>query len=184
MRCEACGKVLPRVNLVLHQAHCERLRAAEASQKAAAEAAQAEKAQKKKAKKAKKAMGPSAEGEEDLDALLAEYKNDYCWAKGCKKEVSLMGKNCDFCGQRFCIQHIMPEMHGCGDAAKQKARAGFKTEARKALGGGSKLDDRRRSLLQNKLKSGINEKAGARTAQSGEGAGGGAGGRKKNKKKK
>jgi len=179
-KCEACGKVLPRMNLVLHQAYCERVKMNEASRAKAESSASAEKLQKKKVKKQKAKVGGSGE-EEDLDSILAEYRNDYCWAKGCKKDVGLMGKICDFCGQKFCLPHLMPEMHGCGDAAKEKARAGFKTDFKKFQGGTGKMDDRKRATLQNKLKSGISEKAGSRTA---DGGGGGSGGGKKNNKKK
>jgi len=107
-----------RLTLDRRRSNCEqRVKEGEAARKKADEAGKAAAVeQKKQVKKVKKAMASSAEGEEDLDALLAEYKNDYCWAKGCKKEVGLIGKNCDFCGQRFCLPHIMPEMHGCGDA--------------------------------------------------------------------
>ena len=33
-----------------------------------------------------------------------------------------MGITCCFCSQKFCIKHTMPEMHGCGDAAKKVPR--------------------------------------------------------------
>jgi hypothetical protein len=112
------------------------------------------------------------------------------------------GQVCCFCGQKFCLPHCMPEMHGCGDAAKKSARGNFKVpnppdkpptrsvdptdcckvEARKAqASGGLTTDERKRALLQNKLGKSLTEKAGARGAQ---GGGEGAGGGKKTKKKK
>jgi len=35
----------------------------------------------------------------------------------CKKKMKF-SIVCKLCGERFCMKHILPEKHGCGDKAK------------------------------------------------------------------
>lgn len=66
------------------------------------------------------------------DALLAEAKrlNERCNVIGCRERDrhALIGATCRFCGKRFCVQHAIPELHGCGDAAKTDARAAYRKQ--------------------------------------------------------
>lgn len=62
--------------------------------------------------------------DDDFDALIATVKamDSKCSYKKCKTLTNTLGRNCVHCMRRFCLQHLMPEIHGCGDAAKIHAR--------------------------------------------------------------
>ena len=45
--------------------------------------------------------------------------------KKCKTKIAAsfgLGVQCDHCRLRFCMNHGLPEVHGCGDAARKAAR--------------------------------------------------------------
>uniref|UniRef100_A0A7S4N7Q0 AN1-type domain-containing protein n=2 Tax=Guillardia theta TaxID=55529 RepID=A0A7S4N7Q0_GUITH len=46
--------------------------------------------------------------------------------------INLIGSNCRHCKLRFCVGHGMPELHGCGKAAKEEARASWMLEQAQA----------------------------------------------------
>lgn len=76
---------------------------------------------------------------EDLDALLAEVAliDSACAYTKCRKSVKLISVNCTFCCKRFCIEHSLPEVHGCGEDARRNARANSRS---KPSGGGIPVD--------------------------------------------
>jgi len=45
-----------------------------------------------------------------------------CFVTGCTKNV-LISRTCEFCKHKYCLYHGIPEGHGCGAAAKKKARS-------------------------------------------------------------
>ena len=59
--------------------------------------------------------------------MLDEKKRCYINVFGikCVKSMRNNGLDCKFCGQRFCIQHILAEVHGCEKRAKHDARKKF-----------------------------------------------------------
>jgi ATP-dependent RNA/DNA helicase IGHMBP2 len=57
---------------------------------------------------------------------MFQKSNDVCNFKACKVLVKTLGQNCEFCRNRFCLQHSLAEVHGCGDEAKKQARAQIK----------------------------------------------------------
>ena len=62
-----------------------------------------------------------------LDDVLIAVKtvDNLCKYGGCKAKTSLVGQNCEFCRKRFCFKHGLPEVHGCGEAAKKSERNKF-----------------------------------------------------------
>ena len=72
------------------------------------------------------------DGEEDLDKLLASFDkvDNVCNYRGenmkkCKTKIAAsfgLGVQCDHCRLRFCMNHGLPEVHGCADAARKAAR--------------------------------------------------------------
>ena len=106
---------------------------------------------------------------EDLDALLAEVKltDSTCRYSKCSKNVSLLGAQCQFCKSRFCMEHSLAEIHGCGDAAKEKARKDIQREGRHNIIGSRPygLSGVRRSQVQMKLTKELEDKATARESK-------------------
>jgi len=104
------------------------------AQEEATEGSASQKKNKKKKKK-KKPQNPAAAAaaacadvdEDDLDTLLASVRRgvDLCFVPTCKQNVKLMGRVCQHCKMKLCFEHALPEVHGCGDAAKKQAREQF-----------------------------------------------------------
>ncbi|KPI88864.1 hypothetical protein ABL78_2058 [Leptomonas seymouri] len=77
---------------------------------------------------------------------------------------------CDFCNQRFCTSHMLPERHGCGDACKNASQrqatadAAAQRQARKHIGNAEakkRLDKRLEAgeaARRKKMKSGQSKK--------------------------
>ncbi|XP_055593588.1 DNA-binding protein SMUBP-2 [Uranotaenia lowii] len=70
---------------------------------------------------------PSQSVDRNLDNVLDAVKtvDNTCDFKRCKQKTNLMGSDCEFCKQRFCFKHGLPEIHGCGDAVKRQEREVF-----------------------------------------------------------
>ncbi|KAL8606244.1 hypothetical protein ACOMHN_012876 [Nucella lapillus] len=131
--CRLCGRDVIPTNLLLHEAHCgkkDRPASRPSSAATAAAAAAAGKKEKKEKKKkvpsqldqASEVLGKVAD--DDFDALIASVTalDSRCSSKKCKTLTNTLGRNCQHCRRRFCLQHLTPEVHGCGDAAKVHAR--------------------------------------------------------------
>ncbi|KYR02964.1 AN1-type zinc finger-containing protein [Tieghemostelium lacteum] len=65
------------------------------------------------------------------DELLKEFDSieipkeidlKVCGMKVCGKNVEVLGRVCQFCSRKYCTQHALYEIHGCGERAKAKAR--------------------------------------------------------------
>lgn len=65
--------------------------------------------------------------DENLDIVLEAVKkvDETCDYKRCKQKTSMMGTSCEFCKQRFCFKHGLPEIHGCGEAVRKQEREVF-----------------------------------------------------------
>ncbi|KAJ4439367.1 hypothetical protein ANN_07489 [Periplaneta americana] len=65
---------------------------------------------------------------EDFDSLIAEFQemDKRCPWNACKVPTELVGLSCVHCKKRFCITHGLPELHGCGEAARRAARQDFR----------------------------------------------------------
>lgn len=168
--CAICGTDVPLVTWDLHHVHCaKKEERSEVEPKKSEEAAEStETAKRPKNVARKKSSKPQKVNQlEDLDALLAEVKLADCTCKfpHCSKQVNLLGILCQFCKNRFCMEHSLAEVHGCGTAARQQSRKDLQQEAKQ---GGSKLyclTGAKRSLLQTKLAQKLEEKSTSRLSK-------------------
>uniref|UniRef100_A0A1I8JPN6 CBFD_NFYB_HMF domain-containing protein n=1 Tax=Macrostomum lignano TaxID=282301 RepID=A0A1I8JPN6_9PLAT len=71
-------------------------------------------------KKKQQAEAVDNNTEEDFDALLAEFAamDSVCGYPDCKTP----SHGCAHCRRRYCFSHFVPEVHGCGQAAREAAR--------------------------------------------------------------
>lgn len=88
---------------------------------------------------------------EDLDTMLAEMTllDSRCHFLGCKRKVNLLSLQCHLCRKRFCMEHIVPEVHGCSELARKHARQA----AVKPKTAASRKDSFKRAQLHKKLES-------------------------------
>lgn len=110
---------VPKENLAAHEVDCskpcvKKLRASSVTAKD----------ESKSRKNAKKKKTQPTNSEDDLDSLLAEMtlSDSICNYANCRKKVNMIGLRCQFCGRRYCMEHGIPEVHGCGEEAKRYAR--------------------------------------------------------------
>ncbi|EGC34088.1 hypothetical protein DICPUDRAFT_98341 [Dictyostelium purpureum] len=84
---------------------------------------------------------------------IKEVNLSICGFKNCGKNVEVLGRVCQFCSHKFCTQHFLYEIHGCGDRAKAKAREDwFKQHA----------DAKKNVVAHEKLQKSINDQASSR----------------------
>ncbi|XP_066439307.1 DNA-binding protein SMUBP-2 [Eleutherodactylus coqui] len=114
--------------------------------------------------KSKNAIKPEAENPDadNFDALIAATvkADNTCGLAKCKSSVVTVGDFCIHCNKRYCLSHHIPEVHGCGDRAKAKARARISREGVLYPGSGQKdrsLDPIKKAHLHRKLDRKINE---------------------------
>lgn len=62
-----------------------------------------------------------------LDDVLQTVRqlDNTCDFARCKVKTSLIFQDCKLCDQRFCMKHQLPEVHGCGGAARKTERSEF-----------------------------------------------------------
>jgi len=114
--CGSCNKEVPKHNIELHKLRCQIVDLHEGK----AVKQETKRKDKGGAKKKKK----SPEETEDFDDLCEQFQkmSKVCNFEGCKVKVKLIGADCKLCLVRFCLNHSMAELHGCGPAAKLAAR--------------------------------------------------------------
>ena len=119
--CDNCGRRIPTANETLHTVRCHKEVVPPTGRTTHVE--KPKKRPKSTKKPKKKATGE--ESADDFDAMIAAAmkENVSCGSSGCKESTAIMGQNCPFCARRFCLRHHIPEVHGCGGAAKARARA-------------------------------------------------------------
>lgn len=134
MLCPACSAKVPKMNFELHKIRCSSLQPAQKqSERLESNRTSSSSVKKKKSKKStlkatssgnSKQTLKQANQDEDIDAMLDHFAslNSKCLFKTCKKSITTLGQKCEYCSQVFCLSHHMAEIHGCGDAAKIKAR--------------------------------------------------------------
>lgn len=76
----------------------------------------------------------------------------------CRTSIAMLGHVCQFCHLKFCLDHAIPEVHGCGDAVRTFARRAFQTN--KLPRSNMTMDQRKK--LEKKLHEKVAAKAGAR----------------------
>ena len=176
--CSYCSGVVPEANVLLHQTRCARASVTTVDKsskdnsqpsKCTLAAREPDSHPRKRTHKSKKPSPREKtrenpyDDDDDLDALLTEMKraDSTCSYRGCKKDIKLIGVKCQFCSARFCLAHNIAEVHGCGEAAKKRARQQITQE----LMGGERRkpsDPMRRAQLHRKLDRAVDELASSR----------------------
>lgn len=146
--CPSCGKAIPRGDFKLHSRTCSKPRISATMEASIA------KRDKIRPVAAQKKKGQPKKESDDLDTMLAEMTllDSSCSFQGCKKKVNLLGLQCHLCCRRFCMEHNIPETHGCSEAAKKYARQAVKPRSTT-----SSKDTSRRAQLHKKLESKLEE---------------------------
>lgn len=157
--CRHCSKSVIKANIQLHETHCLRMQRQKSAPKSADSSS-------KKHKDQSTPRAPNAHADvvarlervdgDDLDRMIAAVQSvdRECSFKKCKTSTRTLGHNCEFCRRRFCLNHHIPEVHGCGDAAKAHARATIIREGVLYRGSGvpdKRPDPTRKAQLQKKL---------------------------------
>ena len=108
--------------------------------------------------------------DDDFDALISSITalDGKCAFRKCKTLTTTLGRQCNLCDRRFCLAHLTPEIHGCGQAAKDQARRIISREG--VLHSGSGVPDKkpnaaRRSQLEHRMEKKKEELAKARARQ-------------------
>ncbi|KAM3919181.1 DNA-binding protein SMUBP-2 [Leptodactylus fuscus] len=119
---------------------------------------------KKTESKSKSEIKPEAESPDadNFDALIAAAvkADNTCGFAKCKSSVVTVGDFCLHCNKRYCLSHHIPEVHGCGDRAKARARTRISREGVIYAGSGHKdhsIDPTKKAHLQRRLDKKINE---------------------------
>merc|ERR1712029_776592 len=100
--------------------------------------------------------------DDDFESLCEEFQklDQVCNYPKCKVLVATLGVTCKFCGLRFCLNHSMPEVHGCGDKARKAARQQISRDGWRSGTGAinHKPDKDIRAQLEKKLEKRIGDK--------------------------
>ena len=157
--CKTCGRYIPSGNLTLHKLRCNNT---ESSSKKSTRPKMKTDAHIKK-EKLKKSRVENLGSDGDFDSLIEAAMNDNksCAYTRCKKSTSTLGQVCNFCSKIFCLSHHIAEVHGCGDAARHKARTVIIEDGVIHRGSGrpsKKPDEVTRTHLQRKLQAKLNDK--------------------------
>lgn len=154
-----CNKRVPSCNLQLHSLRCDQMlrsKLAETNKVERSEEMSARPSSKPQKTKPKAKPSSETQPEEDFDKLLASFTklDTQCGYDGCKHSIRTLGQLCKCCERTFCLSHHIPEVHGCGEAAKLRARQ----QASKPKSGKPKaLDVTRKAQLQRKLDKKLDE---------------------------
>ena len=124
-KCSICHKLVPEGNIVVHTAVAHKSAPSKDVLPPPPPTHRNQSKTKPKSRKSEKQRGKPEAAEEDLDSLLAEatLANSTCAYTVCKKKVNVLGLHCQFCRRKFCMEHGIPEVHGCADEAKRYARS-------------------------------------------------------------
>ncbi|OWZ15994.1 DNA polymerase alpha-associated DNA helicase A [Phytophthora megakarya] len=162
-------------NSLLKDLHMSRL-ARQPAPPAPAPAASGKKNKKKnKKKKGQSKIANTApveelkDGEDELEFLTRQAnKSSSCAFQSssrCKKSTTMLGSVCKFCKLKFCYDHALPEVHGCGDAVRKFERAAFQQQMTRSNEPKKKLTGDKRKLLKKKLEEQVSAKTASRTTQ-------------------
>ena len=152
--CLLCKKRVPSCNLQLHSLRCEQILRAKTEETGNKternEETPARSSSKPPKNKGKTKPASAKHPEEDFDKLLASFTklDTRCAYDACKQSIRTLGQLCKCCERTYCLSHHIPEVHGCGEAAKVRARQ----QASKPKSGKPKaLDGTRKVQLHRKL---------------------------------
>ncbi|EEY67397.1 DNA polymerase alpha-associated DNA helicase A, putative [Phytophthora infestans T30-4] len=110
------------------------------------------------------------DGEDELEFLTRQANQSSSCAfqssSRCKKKTTMLGSVCKFCKLKFCHDHALPEVHGCGDAVRKFERAAFQQQmTRSSDTSGKKLTGDKRKLLKKKLEENVSAKTASRSTR-------------------
>lgn len=168
--CGICGKDVIKANIQLHEIHCAR-KSKESKQNVddGAKTKVKEVSKSSKHRKYDKELADRVDkvDKDDIDALIATVQSvdNFCCFKKCKTSVQTLFQLCELCDGRYCMAHHIPEVHGCGDAARIQARARISKEGILHRGSGTpdkRIDSAKKAHLQRKLDSKLTELASKR----------------------
>ncbi|XP_041357729.1 LOW QUALITY PROTEIN: DNA-binding protein SMUBP-2-like [Gigantopelta aegis] len=174
--CKFCGKDVISANIHLHELHCSR----QNNKPAVSGGALPKRKEVKSANKSsrgrndiltkKTAAALANVDADDFDGMISAVQNmdSKCHFKKCKEMTLTFSQTCQFCRQRFCYAHAMPEVHGCGDEAKFAARQTVIKEGilfRGNTAQNKKIDPDKRAHLQRKLDKKLADMGGKRTGK-------------------
>ena len=119
--CPHCEKYILVSNFTMHELHCSKINRKVAGAEggggaiggtaAKSDTSAAAKDRKKPNEKIKKNPVEAAQTD-DFDELVEMFQksNNVCNFKGCKVLVKTLGQNCEFCRNRFCLNHSLAEV--------------------------------------------------------------------------
>ena len=160
--CPTCKKRLPTCNMQLHQLRCEQLLRCKTD--APKRASNVTRSKPPKSETKSKPSCARKYEEEDFDKLLSSFSkmDSRCAFDACKQSVRTLGQKCNCCERTFCLSHHTPEVHGCGNAAKLRARyLASKPNSAKPKA----LDATRKAQLHRKLDKKLDEMSDQRKAK-------------------
>ena len=157
--CSTCGAVVPKRNSLLHMVRCTKTERSTVTQEKVVDEQQVTKKKKSKRKAKKSEESPVQDDDDTLLANALAEKNtcgfSHSGGKPCKTSVATLGQVCRHCKKMFCLNHSLPEAHGCGEDAKKQAREEFRRPQGPPRGESSKAKAKRtvvHSELEKKLK--------------------------------
>lgn len=165
--CDLCGYAVPVLNWELHHIQCVKsVKSTEDIVKGRLHhtPAMASRERTHKQHPAKNICKRPSTAEPDIDELIAEMTkaDSTCKFPKCSKNISLLGVQCPFCKQHYCVEHSLAEVHGCGEAARLHSHREHR-EARSTKS--ASTTSVKRSQLQMKLKKKLDEKTTARQSK-------------------
>ena len=107
--CPQCDKYILKVNYMMHELHCSKVK--KQAEAAAAKVEANSKGAPKDEKIKKNTL--AAIDKDDFDELInaMQNSNNVCNFVGCKVLVKTLGQNCEFCRNRFCLNHSLAEVN-------------------------------------------------------------------------
>lgn len=157
--CPLCKKRVPSCNLQLHSLRCEQMmrsKIGETSKTVQSCETPARPNSKPPKNKGKAKPSATKQPEEDFDKLLASFTklDTQCAFDACKQSIRTLGQLCRCCERTYCLSHHIPEIHGCGEAAKLRAR---QLASKPKSGKPKALDATRKGQLHRKLDKKLDE---------------------------
>ena len=170
--CDICGQSIPLLSWELHHIQCVKIlhrrqitdqMEEEMQRKLDTTEKGLQKQTKTKHVPKKSKQTRTSANDDDLDTLLAEMTlaDSTCKFSKCSKSISLLSVQCRFCKDRYCMEHSLAEVHGCGDAARLQSRKDLHREQMRG-GRSAGLSSVKRSQLHMKLNKKLEEKTTAR----------------------
>ncbi|CAF3385123.1 unnamed protein product [Rotaria socialis] len=171
--CRYCHKEIPPQNIQLHEIYCQRVNPLSSVTISTNETSGAESSStlnvapvRPKNVKKKENKLASMNADASIDDLLevARQQDNICNAQRCKVKITLLGQLCSYCNRRYCFEHSMPEVHGCGHQARKDIRqTHISTHSNlKPVYENSSINKEKRPYLERKLQDKINSKEGQR----------------------